>query len=596
MALCTRTKYVTGATFAVDASLGRLKAGFSYFVTEQEDNVVNLFYAFTDSDYALVNSISSDISGVAQTLYADVNSLLNTEEVSRGVGSVWETRLFKYEEMSPLYVGLQIKTLSGIILKPLPLPGDRYFPDMLGTSDTVTVAEETAGATYRDTPKDIYKGTPAGAVIEFYSREYYTTGIDSFADPTDPASDAGKVLRGAIAGQRFVEAAIADTGRYYGATLILRDGSNTNLLNFESLAGGRFATNSVSDMRLDGNAAGNPTGLACIRVGDIKDLKVEDCNIFNARLDGINCEGNNNQFDISGRVESFNNGRDGFRGAAVGDMQWRGTFIGHSNGRYGFFLGSGAGVLDSVYTYFNALDGIRIDDTVSHRVHIKDIRTEDNDNRGAFLAGRVTIDNLYCPDNGADTTSNSERVGCYLRSGFDGYIGRVEDNFRSTSAIPHNQLRLIQIDAGAKGIIQSVSHGSFGLHGIAGERTIINNSNGLNGLRIINRDCLETAHNGTGTLTIIPDTYEKTAITGINRNVTLNNTSASATNSGTLISLELSVVVDANINFTNIDGAGYFGSDGIAVPAQSLVSGQTLYVDFVERAGNWHVTGSMLIE
>ena len=314
-----------------------------------------------------------------------------------------------------------LKPSSGVVIT---LSGDvrtstlsQLFDISAGGSVKFTVAQDVYPewwGTANTAIKSAMKSSAAGSRTVLQGKYYETVSIAFDNDPlaTD-GSDTAKSIEGVNPAQRY-----STTGGFFGTRVKLADNQNTAVFTFASGGANSWGTGGLRNLMIEGNK-GNQSAGDGIYIDDIKDIEFHNIYIWNCYANGMNLEGQNNQVSITGYMESWNNGNDGIRAAAMGDIQCtESTIRCVNNARYGFYIGTGSGRFNQIYAYFNTNSGIRIETSVDVDLHIDYIRSEDNDLAGLEIRGdNVHINHAYLSDNGyGGTTTGTKQAGVYLHS------------------------------------------------------------------------------------------------------------------------------------------------------------------------------------
>jgi hypothetical protein len=468
-----------------------------------------------------------------------------------------------------------------------------------------------AGVTFKITePQDVYvdwfiqtgseefalrrafEFSAAGSRILLLGKVYTTKAINWANDPLDATGkDTGKVIEGVSPAQRY-----KTTGEFFGTRLVLADGENDNMFTIDSSGANTFGSGAIKNVMLEGNK-GNQTAGSGIQIDDVKDFLLENVYVWNFYDDGINFNGANNQINLEGFIECWNNGRDGIRGAAIGDAQMSGSIRTVNNGRHGFYLAAGSGRYDQIYSYFNSERGVWIGPAVDKSLFINYLRSEDNDKEGCRIdAKNVSIDYCDVPDNGATASTGIERSGLYLSNTAENVNIRILTYPYRTSGIPHNQLYLLY-DQSLRGCtIQNMVNPSYGQHGVVGEETaVFSNNSSLNGCFVDRRMTVSNTYANLkdvgAAITPKPDTYGRYNITDITENMTINNTAGGRSCEGMVIEFAVESNGSYNLNF----GAGYLDASGSAISATALTSGQTAFARFQQTNGDWYLISPIVV-
>lgn len=521
--------------------------------------------------------------------YIDVNALKLSAEAERGVGARWEAGYFVYEELPATANTFYIQNAAGVKLRPLAYPASSFFCEMVGDSDTVL--------------RDLFNQMPAGHKIVLEGRTYTSVGFDWVNNPLVPSGeDTAKVIEGsASAAQRY-----QTTGEFFGTRIVLAAGQNRDLFSMGSVGANKFGSGGLRNVMLDGNKAGNSAGSG-VFIDDIKDLEFHNVLSWNFAENGFNYSGANNQINLTGFIEAWNNTIDGIRGGAIGDAQCNAAVRCVNNGRHGFYMAAGQGRYDQLYSYFNGARGIWLAPAVDQHFYCKYARTEDNDLEGLRVdAKRAHFGHIEASDNGAATVVNSERAGVVLSSNCKSFqADRISSSDRA-SDVTHNQRNLLYVFAGASGHIEVLDDGAFGAHGIAGEQSILNpDSDKVSGITVGHRPpkLATFAEVGTvipptgpdieSTFKPKPDSYGSYEITDCPGGFILENTTTNASCEG--MRLELKVTVSAPTVIQ--PQSQYKGLDGLNIPDISVNSaGQSARLSLKQTGGFWFLTAPVVVE
>jgi len=436
-----------------------------------------------------------------------------------------------------------------------------------------------------------FEFSAAGSRILLLGKTYTTKAITWNNDPLDATGkDTGKVIEGVSTAQRY-----NTTGEFFGTRIVLADNENTNMFTVDSDGANTFGSGAIRNVMLQGNKS-NQTAGSGIEIQAVKDFLIENVYIWDFQDDGLNLTGANNQINIEGYLECWNNTRDGIRGAAVGDAQMNGTIRCVNNGRYGFYLAAGSGRYDQIYSYFNGDRGVWISSAVSSHLHINYLRSEDNDKEGCRIdAQNVSIDYCEVPDNGVTGSTGIENSGLYLSSTAANVNIRTLSAANRSAAV-HLQTRLLY-DTSLKGCsVENILNNAYGQHGIAVENTVyFANNTSLAGCFVNRRmtvsDTYANLKDVAATISPQPDTYGRYNVTDITESMTILNTTASLSCEGMFIEFAVESNGSYNLNF----GAEYLDASGSAIPATALTSSQTAFSRFQQTNGKWYLISPIVV-
>lgn len=504
----------------------------------------------------------------------DVDTLL-ASTVDYAEGSFVRTRSegFAYEVAASGATDHHVTTAGGVKIYALPLFGGDfggvYCPEMIGTGNTAI--------------RDMFKAMPAGSKLWLRGELYESVSISIDNDPiVAGGSDTGKIIEGASPPQRYKQ-----TGEFYGTRIRLADGQNSDLFTFDTGGTNSWAAGGLRNLMLEGNKANNTAGSG-VRIEDVKDIELHNLYIWNFAEHGMNFNGANNQINMTGFIECWNNTLDGIRGAAMGDVQISAAIRCVNNGRYGFYLAAGSGRFDQIYSYFNGSYGIFIDDAVDRDLFIAYARSEDNDVDGIVIEGQgVHIGHAEVPDNGADTTAGVNRTGLRLRGTCKDFVCGVLHASNRVAAV-YNQRQILYTEAGATGHIGIVNNQAFGKHGISDERgMVLTDNTSIAAVTIGKRPAISDTYanlkDAGAAITPKPDVYGAYNVTGVSESMTVNNTSGSTSCEGMEITFKIGSSGSFNVNW----GSEYLDYDGSALGAVALTAGQSVYSRFVQQNGTW---------
>jgi hypothetical protein len=498
-------------------------------------------------------------------VYDAVAEFLLSDEPSRGVGSIWEAGGFRYEEVAS---GGDVANAVGVNFNFLPFANNCYAPEMAGDSSAAI--------------RTVFKAMPSGSRLVLKGKLYESVSIAWNNDPLSTTNDTGKVIEGPSPAQRY-----STTGDFYGARIRLADGQHANLFTVNSGGANEWGSGAIRNVMLQGNKDNNSAGSG-IEFLEVKDFEIHNVYSWEFADHGMNFNGANNQINMTGFIECWNNTFDGIRGAAMGDVQASAAIRCVNNGRYGFYIAAASGRLDQVYAYFNGSHGIFVDDTVDRDLFIAYARSEDNDLDGIVVEGQgVHIGHAEVPDNGADTTSGLNRTGLRLRGTCKNFVCDLLHASDRVAAV-HNQRQILYAEAGATGHIGVVNNSAYGAHAIADERGMfLSDNTSLQAVTIGKRpavaDTYANLKDAGASITPKPDVYGAYSVTGLSESMTVINTSGSTSCEGMEITFKIGSSGSFNVNWAS----GYFDYDGSALGAVALTAGQSVHARFVQQNGDW---------
>ena len=431
----------------------------------------------------------------------------------------------------------------------------------------------------------------AGSRILLLGKTYTTKSIDWSNDPLDATGkDTGKTIEGVSPAQRY-----KTTGEFFGTRIVLADNEDANMFTIDSVGANTFGSGAIKNVMLEGNK-GNQTAGSGIEIQAVKDFLFENVFVWNFNDDGILFSGANNQINLEGFIECWNNGRDGISGGAIGDAQMSGSIRTVNNGRHGFYLAAGSGRYDQIYSYANAERGVWIGPSVTKSLFINYLRSEDNDKEGCRIdAKNVSIDYCDVPDNGVTASSGTDQAGLYLSSTAENVNIRVLTYPYRTTAV-HNQLYLLY-DLSLRGCtIQNMVNPAYGQHSISGEETaVFSNNSSLNGCFVDRRmtasDTYANLKDAGATITPKSDTYGRYNITDITETMTISNT----TNARSCEGMVLEFAVESNGSFNLNFGSVYLDASGSAISATALTASQTAFARFQQINSNWYLISPIVV-
>lgn len=463
--------------------------------------------------------------------------------------------------------------------------GDEVYPEWLSEGDTDI--------------EQIFKRSAPGAQTKLLPITYDLTPLLHENDPNSvDGGDTAKMIVGTVEPQRY----LAGGTDFWGTRLRLVDGANDDAYRIDTIGPNSWGGGGLKDLMIDGNRGNNTTGDG-IRVLAIRDFYLENVQVFNCAGDGINFEGANNQVHVQGRLESWNNNRDGIRAGALGDFQIGGAIRCVNNGRHGFYLAAGGGRLDQIYTYFNTGYGVWIADTVTKNLFVQYLRSEDNGLEGA----RIDAPGFHCvdmevPDNGTETAVNLNRTGVYLGPNAKRFrIGKIGASVR-TAAV-HNQQQIVYQAMGAMGIIEEINNDAYGKHGIVDERGAVFSQNFHDdsieiGRRLTNVDTLANLLTSPGEILMEPAVYQTYVVQNATASFTFPPTVNNQSTNGNILRVEVQADAVITVSFDTlyrklsqrtqvVEGEIVYFVDYVALGDISLSPGQQLNVKLRRENRYW---------
>lgn len=423
------------------------------------------------------------------------------------------------------------------------------------------------------------KRSYSGSRILLQGRVYVVNPIEFSVSPElEGGGDSGKIIEGVLPAQRYRKKPVPYV--FFG-TVLQAAKSMTDVVSFNSSSAFSFGSVGLKNLMVDGNYLASNG----VNVYSIKDVLLENLYIHSAKQDGLVFTSSNNQVQINGFLETYNNGRDGVWGGGIGDVQWSGTVRCVNNARYGFYAAGGYIEAASIYAYFNGDAGIRWDNTAES--HVGYMRSEDNGRQGLRYAGsNLTIDYLSTPDNGVTGFSIVDRVGVY-NSGANLDVGHLDNPIRS--AATHNQIRLWYdhrlARGGSVGYINNQAYLAHAQDKEGVERGIqtelqVRNSLGtkFNKLRTFIGTC-----SSMGRALADADIYSAVRLTACNVSFVLPKTTVE--NSPHSMERTFEFVASAGINVAF--DKSYVSAAGVHLPNMPMSAGQTLNLQFIRVGSKW---------
>lgn len=496
--------------------------------------------------------------------------------------------------------GAILQVVSGNILTLMPglSYGRRQCIDLSAGGEVAWAGADTIFPEWfgdgADAVPNAFKKSYPGSTVDLANRTYVCNAIAIDNDPLT-GSDSGKVLRGTTPAQRY-----KTTGAFYGARLQLAAGQNTDFITFDSAGANSWSSVAIENVMIDGNSGAQTAG-AGIRIRNIKDIILRNLYIFGCFGDGLLADGANNQINLDGFIESFNNGRDGFNFSSIGDPQLAGLLRSVNNGRYGFYLGGGHGNARHFYAYFNTKAGFYHDPANEDPFYLAYLRSEDNDEQGAILNGKnLHIGHADVSDNNSSQSSTGT-LACGILMGTGAANIRIDTlGAMKRTAATHAQKYLIYDQSIGGCSVGQLRNDAYGQWGIMGEQTaLVTNNADLRGL-VFDRSKTKSdtyANLKEVTALVAPKSsqWSRYRVTNITESMTFSGSAASESPQGAISEVEL--IADlANSASINLNwNASYVDASGAALSPTALTAGQAVRASFRRVGVKWALLGSLLV-
>lgn len=473
------------------------------------------------------------------------------------------------------------------------------FPEWMGSGNTAL--------------RDMFKKSAAGSRLVLRGVSYTSVAFQIDLDiHAATGLDSGKFIQGVAPAQRYDQVGTYPlTAKFLGSRIVLASGETAPLFTLvggsESTVTNQWGSGGISDVMLQGNKGSAVVGSSDgIRITNVKDWTIRNLYVWNFSRDGLNFDGANNQINMEGFIEVWNNNRDGIRIAGLGDPQWNASVRSINNGRYGMYVSGGFGRIEQIYCYFNGKSptenggvlgaGFLYDTGADDNLVIGYLRCEDNEYAGATVKGKnLVVSHVEVADNGFSGSGADQQAGLHLSACQNIQIGTVSS--RNRTAPTHNQRNLIYDTSAGGCTVGHVNDDAFGVHGVASEQTIFVDTTSL-----ALRAKYSTRKTLSGTYAAIKDvgasitpkpaTYGSYVVSALTENVTISNTTGSASPEG--IRLELRVTASGasrNVNWSSL----YLDQTRSALSATSVPDGQTMTAIFERIAGAWILVSAISV-